>query len=259
MSEPVIDSKAEPELYGGGQAPVPPPPQSLTDQVIGVFTEPAEVFRRLRQSPAWVGAFILLMALGLVATLIWAHKVDQEAMIRNNMQVVEDVFHVPHNETALQTQLDKVSGQPYIKSSLGVVLGVPIVFLVFSSILFFFAKFGGEDDRVGFKHAWAVTVVHNLATLPIAVLAGLMCLIRPVGGAANYTLLNPANALFFVKPENALLRGLVNLLDPFYLFSFVLLYLAGKYTLRLKPWANVLVLCISGFFGLFFHFVAGIF
>jgi hypothetical protein len=52
---------------------------------------------------------------------------------------------------------------------------------------------------------------------------------------------------------------LLNLVDPFYLFSFVLLYLACKYTLRLKLWANVLVLCLSGFFGLIFHFMAGIF
>lgn len=252
-------SALEPELYGGGQAPAPAPPQSLVDQLLGIFTEPAEVFRRLRQSPAWVGAFVLLMAVGLAATLIWAHKVDQEALTRNNMQVVEDVFHVPHNEAALQTQIDAIHGQPYLKSALGVVLVVPLFLLIFSSVLFFFAKVGGEDDQVSFKHAWAVASVHNLGTVPIGVLAGLMCLLRPVGGAANYALLNPANPLFFFKPENPLLRGLLNLADPFYLFSFVLLFLACKYTLRMKMWANVLVLSISGLFGLLFHFIAGIF
>ena len=49
------------------------------------------------------------------------------------------------------------------------------------------------------------------------------------------------------------------MVDPLYFFSFAALFLAAKHTMRLKTWANALLMAIAGLFGFMFHFVAGIF
>ena len=250
-------------LYGEAQSEPPqsPRPQSVSDQLMGVFMGPVEVFQRLRRAPSWVGAFLLTLTAALFATLAWAAKVDMEAAARRKFEVLEQAFHMNIPADVMDKALEQAAtqGKPFISSSLGVILGVPLVLLIMAAILFAFAKFGGQDEEVSFRHAWAATIVHGLSMVPISILAGIMCLIRAVGGAPSYASLAPSTLSFWIQPENPWLRGLLSVVDPFYLFSFVVLFLAGRHTLRLKPWANITVIAIMGFFGLLFHFIGGIF
>lgn len=260
----ILNPETGANLYGEEKpaAPMPPAqPQGVWDQLTGIFTEPSEVFRRLRLAPSWVGAFILTLGVALFATLTWAAKVDMEAAAKRKFDVMEQAFHMNIPPEAMDKALEQAAtqGKPFISSSLGVIIGVPLVLLILAAILFAFSKFGGEDEEVTFGHAWAATIVHGLAMLPISLLAGIMCLIRNVGGAASYASLAPTSLGFWLQPENPWLRGLLALCDPFYLFSFVTLYFAARYTLRLKPWACVVLLAITGFFGCLFHFIGGIF
>jgi len=174
---------------------------------------------------------------------------------------MEQAFHMTIPSEVMDKALEQAAtqGRPFLSSALGVLIVVPLFSLIMASILFAFSKFGGEDEDVTFAHAWSATIVHGLSMLPIALLGGLMCLIRTVGGAASYASMTPTHLGFWIQPENPWLRGLLALVDPFYLFSFVLVYLAARYTLRLKTWATIVALGIITFFGLLLHFVGGIF
>jgi hypothetical protein len=264
MSELLPTPEPETNLYGEPKSevvPPTPPGQGVWDQLLGLFTEPSEVFRRLRQSPTWVGAFVLTIVIGLFASLSWAAKVDMEAAAKRKFEVMERAFHMNIPQEAMDKALDQAAtqGKPFLQSSLGIVLGVPVALVILAAILFAFVKFGGEDEDVTFGHAWAATTVHGLTMMPISLLAGIMCLLKPVGGAASYASLAPTSLNFWMSVENPWIRGLLAVFDPFYLFSFVALFLAAKHTLRLKPWANALLMGITGFFGFLFHFIGGIF
>ncbi len=264
MSDMQSNPEPETNLYGKPESEVAipnPPGQSVADQLVGVFTEPAEVFQRLRRAPAWGGAFLLTLGAALFATLAWAAKVDVEAAARRKFEVMEQAFGMNIPADAIDKALEQAAtqGRPFLSSSIGVIIVVPLFLLITAAILFAFSKFGGEDEEVSFRHAWAATIVHGLSMLPIAVLAGIMCLIRNVGGAASYANMAPSNPSFWVQPESPWVRGLLAVFDPFYLFSFVALFLAGRYTLRLKPWANVTVVALMAFFGFIGHFIGGMF
>jgi|GEM_PF-239616 len=263
MSELLPNSEPETKLFGDEKPEVPQSvkPQGVLDQFVGIFTEPGEVFRRLRVAPSWVGAFILSLGIALFATLTWAAKVDMEAGARRKFEVMEQAFHMTIPPEAVDKGLEQAAaqGKPFVTSSLGVILGVPLGLVILASILFAFSRFGGEDEDVTFRHAWAATTVHGLSMLPISLLAGIMCLIRNVGGAASYASLAPTSLAFWIQPENPWLRGLLAVFDPFYFFSFVALYLAARHTMRLKPWASALLMAITGLFGFLIHFITGIF
>lgn len=263
MSEILPTPNPEPSLYGdaGKSATATAQSQSVWDQLMGVFTEPSDVFRRLRLAPSWLGAFLLTLGVALFATLTWAAKVDLEAGAKRKFEVMEQAFHMTIPSEAVDKALEQAStqGQPYLSSALGVLIALPLMMVILAGILFAFAKFGGEDEDITFTHAWAAAIVHGLAMLPIALLGGLMCLLRNVGGAASYASMAPTHLGFWIQPENPWLRGLLALADPVYLFSFVVLYFAVRHTLRLKTWATATVLGITGCFGLLFHFIGGIF
>jgi hypothetical protein len=261
MSEILPNPEPQTSLYGEDKPEISQveKPQGVLDQFVGIFTEPVAVFRRLRIAPSWVGALVLTILVALFATLTWAAKVDMEAAAKRQIDVVERFFPMPPAEVDKALEKAATQGKPFVSSSLNVVLGVPFVLLIMSGILFAFSRFGGEAEDVTFKHAWAATTVHGLAMVPISLLAGIMCLLRNVGGAPSFASLAPTTLAFWIQPENPWLRGLLAVVDPFYFFSFVALYLAARYTMRLKTWATVLLMAIMGFFGFLFHFLGGIF
>lgn len=263
MSDPATGSPT-PSLYGSEPGGSPAPavkPQGVLDQLVGLFTEPAAVFQRLRQAPAWLPALLLFMGAALVASLIWAAKVDQVAMAERRFEVMEQAFKVQVPAEAVDKTLDQVqtAKPPYLGAVLGTLLGMPFGFLIFGAILFAFAKFGGEDENITFRHAMAATTVHSLVALPIPLLAALMGLLKDVGGAASYASLAPTTLSFWVQPDNPWVRGALAVVDPFYLFSFVTLFLAARHTLRMKQGALIGLMILMGFFGFVGHFMGGLF
>lgn len=236
-------------------------PQGVLDQFLGLFTVPEAVFRRLRVAPSWAGAFSLSLGLALFATLTWAAKVDLEAVAERKFEVLEQAFHVTVPPATIDKAIEEMAthGRPFVSSALGVLLVTPLLMFILAGTLFAFAKVGGTDEKVTFRHAWAATTVQGLVLAPVALLAGIMCLLRDVGGAASYLGLAPTQVAFWIHPENPWLRGLLTLLDPFYLFSFVALYLAARYTLGLKTWALVTLLSLTGLISLSFRLLSGLF
>lgn len=248
-------------LYGDQpEAPRPPAP-SLLDQIEGVFTSPKQLFAQLRTNPVWASALVLAIAIGLIAMLIWASKVDMAEATRHQMERMKDVFHMNIPDQAIDSAISKAEGKkPWLSAVSSGLLGTPFVYLIVGLIVWGFAAMGtkeGEDSPT-FGQAFSLTVVHYLVTLPSMVLAAVIALVRPVGGH-NIQQLMPTTLSFFVKPESNVPRALVALVDPLWIFSFVLLAIGMRQTLKTKTWAIGACLGFFAFFGIAFRILGSLF
>lgn len=252
---------SEPEsLYGSSEQSTPKaPPPSLLDQFVGVFTEPTETFKKLRETPSWIPALVLAIAVSLVVMLLWAWHVDMAEVTRRQMEMMKNTFHLNIPDSAMDDAIARQDGKhPWISAVLGPLLATPIIYIIVALIVWGFAYLGRQEDgdAPSFVQAFSVTSVHYLVTLPSMFLAGAMALIQPVGGR-NIQELMPTVLSFFVKPESGLLRGLFGLVDPLWIFSFVVLAMGMKHALRAKGWAIGACLALFGFFGVVFRIVGG--
>jgi hypothetical protein len=248
-------------LYG--DQPEAPRPQApgLLDQIAGVFTEPKALFARLRERPVWIPALVLAIVIAALAMLIWASKVDMAEATRHQMERMKDVFHMNIPDQAMDEAISKAEGKkPWLSAVSSAVLGTPFVYLIVALIVWGFASMGTEEgeDSPTFGQAFSLTTVHYLATLPSMLLAGIIALLRPVGGH-NIQQLMPTTLSFYISPESTLLRGCVALVDPLWIFSFVLLAIGMKATLKAKTWAIGACLGLFGFFGIAFRFLGSVF
>lgn len=248
-------------LYGDAPQTPDLPAPSLMEQILGVFTEPKALFTRLRTRPSWIPALLAAIAVSLVAMLIWASKVDMAEATRHQMERTQEVFHVNIPDQAMDDAISKAEGKkPWLSAVSTSALGTPFVYLIVALIVWGCAAMGTEEgeESPSFGQAFSVTCVHYLSTLPAMLLAAIIALLRPVGGA-NIQALMPTSLSFYLRPEAASARGLVALADPLWLFSFFVLAIGMKHTLRAKTWAVALCLGIFAVFGGGFHILGGLF
>jgi hypothetical protein len=253
-------SDPSPSLYGEQpQAPVVQTP-GLMDQIVGVFTEPKALFARLRSKPVWIPALVLAIVVGLIAMLIWASKVDMAEATRHQMERMKEVFHVNIPDQAIDDAITKAEGKkPWLSAVSTAVLATPFVYLIVALITWAFAAMGTEEgeDAPTFGQAFSLACVHYLVTLPAMLLAGVIALVRPVGGH-NIQQLMPTVLGFYVHPDSALARGLVGLVDPLWILSFVVLAIGMRQTLKSKTWAIAACLGFFAFFGIGLRFLGGV-
>jgi hypothetical protein len=234
---------------------------SLLDQIVGVFTEPKALFERLRSRPTWIPALLVAIAVSLVAMLIWASKVDMAEATRHQMERSQEVFHVTIPDQAMDDAIAKAEGKkPWLSAVSTSVLATPFVYLIVALIVWGCASMGTEEgeEAPSFGQAFSVTCVHYLSTLPAMLLAAIIALLRPVGGA-NIQQLMPTALNFYVHSESARARGFLALVDPLWIFSFFVLAIGMRYTLKAKTWAIGLCLGIFAVFGIGLHFFTGMF
>jgi hypothetical protein len=255
MSEP------SPSLYGEQpQAPETTTP-GLLDQIAGVFLEPKDLFTRLRTRPTWLPALLLAVIVTLGAMLAWAAKVDMADVTRHQMERTQAVFHVNIPDQAMDDAIAKADGtHPWLSAVSSAVLGTPFMFLIVALIVWGCAAMGTEEGtpRPAFGQAFSVTAVHYLVTLPSMLLAGLIALLRPIGGAQIQVLM-PTTLSFYVQPSSEVARALVALVDPLWFLSFVVLAIGMRQTLKAKPWAVGLCLGIFAVFGGGMRILGGLF
>lgn len=256
-----MSDQPTPSLYGEAPAPeAKPTPPGLLDQVVGVFTEPVALFKRLRQSPVWAPALILAIVVGVAATLVWAARVDMVEVTRHQMETMRDVFRMNIPEEAIDKALSQAEGKrPWVSSVLGPLFGTPIVFALFALILWAFAAMGTQDgeEPPTWGQVFSVSCVHYLSTLPGMLLAGVVAAFAPIG-ARQIQGLVPTSLGFFLHPESLFLKGLVGLADPLWIYSFVVLAIGMREGLRTKTWAIAAALAFFALFGGGFRFLGGL-
>jgi hypothetical protein len=216
-------------LYGHapqGQPNAPAP--GVLEQVVGVFTEPVALFKRLAAAPAWKGALGTTMAFSVVTTIVWGLKVDVDAMIRPILEA---------NPSLSADQVDKAieMQSKFIVPGgvVGVLLGLPLFLLLASLIYWLIGKATAEGEKPSFPHALSATAVSGLFMLPHALLVILMCLVKPINGLTPEKI-TPTSLGYFVAVEGVKLHAFLYRMDLFTLGSLVLLFLAARHTMRLK-------------------------
>ena len=255
MSDPT------PSLYDEQPQAQKPEAPSLLEQIVGVFMEPRDLFSRLRQRPVWVGALLVTIAIVLASMLVWAAKVDNAELTRHQMQRTVDLFHVNIPDQAMDDAISKADGKhPWLKAASSAVLATPFVYLIVALIVWGCASMATEEgeDSPTFGQAFSVTTIHYLVTLPSMFLAGLIALLRPVGGVEIQQLM-PTTLSFYLQSESGLVRGLAALVDPLWIFSFVVLAIGMRQTLKTKTWGVALCLGFFGVFGIGFRILGGLF
>ena len=217
-------------LYGAApEGPTPgAEPPGLLDQLTGLFTEPAALFRRLGATPVWKGATALTLVFSLAMTVLWALKVDVDAMLRPVLD---------RDPRMSADQIDKVIGfqSKFILPGgiIGVFVGVALGLLFMALVYWAVGKVTAEDRPPTYLQAISVTAVSTLVAVPHQVLIMVMCLVKPVGGLTPEKI-PPSSLGYFIAVENGKLHTLLYKLDVFTLYSLVLVYLAARYGLRLK-------------------------
>jgi hypothetical protein len=198
------------------------------EQVVGVFTDPVALFKRLAVTPVWVGALALLSAANLVVTVIWAKRVDMDAMLRPMLE---------RNPRIHPEDIDRIiEMQGKFTLPFGIlfaIIGLGLICLVTALIYWLVGKWTAEDRAPTYTQAYSATVVSSLVSLPKAVLLAIVCALKNIGGARPDAL-SPTALGIYLAPESIKLQSLFNNLDLFNLAAMVMLFLAARHTMRLK-------------------------
>jgi hypothetical protein len=222
------ESNPPESLYG--QEPAPPAVKApdLMEQLVGVFTEPGALFTRLEATPVWGGALALLTALNTAVAVLWARRVDVDAMLR---PVLEANPKIPaesiDNIIAMQGRMML----PF--SVLGGLLGLAVVSLVLALVYWIVGAWTHEGRKPTYRQAFSATIVSSLVGAPKAVLLGIVCSLKAIGGAKPDAL-SPTSLGFYVVPDSVKLHAFFNALDLFTFASILLIYIATRRTMRLK-------------------------
>ncbi len=233
-------SAPEAPLYGGG-APTPTPkPLGLGEVFTGLFTEPTATFQKLRQAPTWVAPTVTVLITALILTIVWATKVDVDAMIRPALEA---------NPKIRPEQIDQIIGMQSkfipVFSPIMVLLAMAVGTFVPALLFFLLGK--GEAEAPSYTQALTATAVPNLVLIPQQVVVTLLALLRPVGGASPDKL-SPTSLGYFLHVDNPKLGALLRHIDPFFIGVYVMTFLALRHVLRLSPakaWTGTLICVLT--------------
>ena len=226
-------------LYGTQPPPVPEPAPGLLDQVVGVFTEPVALFKRLAATPVWGGALALLTAFNLAVAVLWARKVDVDALLRpvlerNPRLNPEDLERILAIQARFTLPL----------AILGGLVGLTLFCLLMAWLYWLVGKATAEHHPPAFRQAFAATAVGALVGLPKAILLGIVCTLRNIGGTKPDAL-SPTALGFYVAPDGIRLHAFFNTLDLFTFAGLLMVFLAARHAMRLKVAGAVLCTAIA--------------
>ena len=215
-------------LYGDQPEPPKPMAPSLADQILGVFTNPVELFQRLNKAPSWGWALGTIMVAALILTVIWGLKVDVDEMLRPALE---------KNPKIASSQIDLIVG--FYKKFIVPLSAFTTLFFtaIFTFLMAFFywlvGKNTAENEPPSYRHALSAVAVPSLVRLPSMLLVGLICLAGTIGGLTPEKIA-PTSVGYFVQVESVKVHALLYSLDLFFIAEAVLLFLAARYTMRLK-------------------------
>jgi hypothetical protein len=215
-------------LYGDQPEPPKPRAPSLADQILGVFTNPVELFQRLNKAPSWGWALGVILVAALILTVLWGLKVDVDEMLRPALE---------KNPQIASSQIDLIVGF-YKKFIVPLSAFTTLFFTAFFTFLtaFFYWLVGkntAEIEAPSYRQALSAVAVPSLVRLPSMLLVGLICLIGTVGGLTPEKI-PPTSVGYFVQVESVKVHALLYSLDLFFIAEAVLLFLAARHTMRLK-------------------------
>lgn len=138
---------------------------SFTDKIVGVFTEPSNLFSRLSKEPVktmdWLLPLLLSMIIGIISLFVLMSNPEikmntqekQIQKIEENMQEMVDKGQLTQEQVDEQIEktremMNKGGAMQLVFGSIGIVIGGFIVFFIIAGVFFALAKFalGGEGN-----------------------------------------------------------------------------------------------------------------
>jgi len=190
-------------------------------RLTGVFFEPTKTFEDIAARPGFWVPLILIVVVSLVYLYLFAQHVGWERMIRHQFELSSRAQQMTpeQREQAIQVQ----SRFTPVFAYFGVLLGIPITYLIWAAILLGIVK-GIMSAPVRFKQAYAAVVYGSLPGVIFAILAiAVMFMKNP----EDFNLQNPLvfNPGAFMDPATGskFVYSLASSLDLFTLWSLFLI------------------------------------
>lgn len=215
----------EPVEASAGVAP------TLAEQVTGVLSDPVPLFKRLNQHPVWGMALTVSVLVSLVAVVIWALRVDADAMLR---PMLERMPQLTGAQIDSAIEMQKRFLLPF--GALGALFGKPIAALIVGLIAWGLGAGFREEGapKPTFLHGLSFATVPGLVMAVHTFLSGLMAVLRPVGGS-RLEHLSPTALGFYLTSESPRMTAVYHMTDLLILASLALSYLGMRHILRAKP------------------------
>jgi len=217
-------------------------PLGLMELISGVFSEPADTFKRLSKRPQWLGAMLLIAVFSTVFVIVWAANVDAVEFLTAQIEKT--------NPQLTSQQLDMAIGMGvkfFYISYVAVGLIGTLFFLFFFGLLYWAVGLMSREDtqwRPTYQHGLVVAAVPGLATVPWMILGTVMAFLNPVG-TLRHDQIVPSSLEYWIQSENPKLSALYSSIDIFLLFQYVLIFIAAKYAMRAKTWGAALCVALT--------------
>jgi len=234
-------------LYGDQPEPAKVQAPSLMDQIVGVFTNPVELFQRLNKAPSWGWALGLLIAGALVVTVVWGLKVDVDEMLR---PILERNPQVQASQIDMIIEMQKKFILPI--GLMGALFGTAAAMALVALFYWLIGKALPESGAPSYPQALSAAVVPSLVKLPHIILLVVICLVKPIGGLTPDKIA-PTSLGYFLHVESLKLQAFFYTMDLFYLAEAVLTYLALRHLVRMKTAGAVLCVLLPMALGIGFR------
>jgi hypothetical protein len=207
----------------GGQN-VPEEPMSLTDRLIGIYSEPKKVFEEFRdrgvKTVDWLLPTILSIIIVIAAQILMMNnptiKADlQDQQMKTMQKMVEEGKMTQEKADQAMSNIDNMKGIQYI----GIIVGIPImsfIILVLMALIYLLlTKFGIKGNPTYMTVLGIIGIVSMISILEVLVMAILSIAL----GKANAA---PTLALLF-SDTTGITHSLLSKVNPFTFWSLAVI------------------------------------
>lgn len=152
-----LDAHAESGVAGGNGAKLP----NLAVRSYQLFVAPGRLFDRLRERPAWLGALLASIGLGLLA--VWLLPVELVEDFFRSRLPAEAPAEVAERQVQAQVRLRWIN--PVLGTLIGSLIAAGLLLFVFNPILGGSARF--KQIFAATAHAMIIPAVGGLLTVPL--------------------------------------------------------------------------------------------
>lgn len=197
------------------------PELGLWQRLIGIITKPQETLAALAEKPTILGPAVVYCVVNLIFFLLTAPKLKSFSLIN-----LEKMSKQMTPEQLAQAK-SMVSVWAVVGGSVSIIVMPFVSWLVVSLLVKFFNMFVGDEAK--FKQLYAVSVITSFPMLLGAALRSIIVMGSP---AENFATVTTSAALALPKGSTGPLFAVLTLVDPFYIWSFVLLAMGSALVMK---------------------------
>jgi len=205
--------------------PLEPQEQMTVGKSIGgvLFNNPRNAFADIGQQPRWLPPLLIAMAVSLLCALASIPKIKEFSLytLEQQAQAAPDL--------AAAAAADMVVNAAIVGAVLAGLFSPVFFCLLYAGLLKIFNLFAGEPTQ--FRKFFAVTVYSYFPLLIATVIATGLILVSP---ATHLEEVSTSLYLLFPPGSKGFLASLARQIDPFYLWSLVLMALGASVASKAK-------------------------